>query len=59
MNKKTVALTTEQYTEIIQTMKTGCTFTNKPAKYLEENGLSDLMPDATHIVWATGGGLMP
>ena len=28
-------------------------------KYIEENGLKDFMDDSTHIVWATGGRLMP
>lgn len=26
--------------------------------YLEKEGLKELMPDATHVVWGTGGGLM-
>ena len=28
-------------------------------KYINDNGLDDKMPDATHIIWATGGSLMP
>ena len=28
-------------------------------KYIEENGLEEYMQNATHIVWATGGGLVP
>lgn len=28
-------------------------------KYVRENGLEECMENATHIVWATGGGLVP
>lgn len=28
-------------------------------KYIFENGIEEYMDNATHIVWATGGGLMP
>jgi D-serine dehydratase len=29
------------------------------AGYLQKHGLQDHMEDAVHIVWGTGGGLMP
>ena len=28
-------------------------------RYIEQNGLADKMENAAHIVWATGGSLVP
>ena len=33
--------------------------TKEGRQYIEENGLSDKMQNASHIAWATGGGLVP
>ena len=36
-----------------------CRESSEYAGYIADKGLSDVMDGATHIVWATGGGLMP